>query len=481
MNVGDSIAEYEIVARLKAGGMAALYLGRRARAGGFAKTVAIKIVHEHLAENEEFISMFLDEARITARIEHPNVVHVHDLGEADGKYFLVMEYVPGCALSQLMRAIGKQRRRLSPVAATWIAMQTAAGLHAAHETTDDEGRPLGLVHRDVSPKNILLAYKGYVKLIDFGIAKAAGRATHTAAGLLKGTFRYMSPEQARGRALDARSDVFALGVVLWEMLTSRRLFDAENDLALLDQVRDPQIVPPGQLVGGIPPALDAVVMRALSKDPAARPETADAFRMELAQAVPGALATTARQIGELVSLTMGEPSSDPSMASSVVSALGKPLRVPRPAEVLQKLTLGPGEAAPMEGAAALKVAPQPTLVTPTGSAVHEVHSGVVAAGSSALDHAPTLVTPSHPASLDAAVANGATPAPAFTPMPTPLGARASGDATPAPDGFDGAPARRGGRRWLGLALGALLLVGAGVAGAVVMGGRGASPTSTPLA
>lgn len=381
MQVGDTIAGYEIVAKLKAGGMAALFLGRRQGAAGFAKHVAIKVVHDHLADDEGFVKMFLDEARITARIEHPNVVHVHDLGLANNHYFLVMEYVPSVSLTQLMRAVAKLGRRLSPEVATWIAMQIAAGLHAAHETTDDEGNPLGIVHRDVSPKNVLVAFKGYVKVIDFGIAKAAGRATKTTGGMLKGTFRYMSPEQARGRELDHRSDLYTLGIVLWEMLMMRRLFDAPNDLALLDMVREPEVVSPGRLIS-VPKALDKALMKALSKDPEQRPANCDEFRMMLASAVPGALRITAKQVAELIGASMAEKINvdhDPSVAS----ALGKPVTVQVPASVLDKMTRSP-DAILIDGAAALQ--PTPIVVTPTGQI--DPTSGIV----------PTMVTPtpSHP-------------------------------------------------------------------------------------
>ncbi len=450
MKVGDTIAGYDIVARLKAGGMAALYLGKRHGAAGFAKHVAIKVVHEHLADDENFIRMFLDEARITARIEHPNVVHVHDLGQADGHYFLVMEYVPSVALTQLLRAVAKLRRRLSPEVATWIAMQIAAGLHAAHETTDDEGNPLGIVHRDVSPKNILLAYKGYVKVIDFGIAKAAGRATKTQGGLLKGTFRYMSPEQARGKPLDARSDLYALGICLWEMLVLRRLFDADSDLALLDMVRDPKIVPPGKLVGGIPPELDRVLMKALSREPEDRQANCDELRAELARAVPEALRVTPRQVAELIGATMaGQASAD--VEPSVASAIGRPVTVQVPQAVIEKLTRSPDEGPLIAGSAALQT--QPLVVTPTGSQ-QEPSSGVV------VRDPPSTVTP--------------TPSAGGALEPAPSMGSSSKFAPPAPQG----KARRSGA--LVAALVAVpLLIGVGVVVAMTMRASG-GPVVEPL-
>lgn len=363
MRVGDNIAGYDIVAKMKSGGMAALYLGRRSRSGGFEKHVAIKVVHEHLSENEDFTVMFLDEARISASIEHPNVVHTHDLGTTEsGRDFLVMEYVPGVALSQVMRAFRQQQRRPTPAIATWIAMQVAAGLHAAHELTDEAGNLLGVVHRDVSPKNVLVAYKGYVKLIDFGIAKAADRIHHTQGALIKGTFRYMSPEQAHGTPLDRRTDIYALGIMLWELLTQRKLFDAPNDILLLDLVRNPKIPPPSSLAPDVPPALDAVVMKALSKDPAHRPPTTAAFQAALAAACPEALAVTQGEVAELIGLAMEGHVAGPE-DPSVRSAMGAP-RQPKPGSA-ERLTRNLGSALTTSGSAALSLDVVPSLVTPT--------------------------------------------------------------------------------------------------------------------
>jgi serine/threonine-protein kinase len=283
---GQRIADYELVANLRSGGMATLFLARRLGAAGFTRPVAIKLVHPELAGDDQFRQMFLDEALLASRIQHPNVVHVEELGEHQGAHYLVMEFVHGCSLAQLVRALIARGRRLSPAFAARIAMHVADALHAAHETRDERGRLLAVVHRDVSPENILIAYAGHVKLIDFGIAKAYGRRHKTQEGLLKGKFRYMAPEQAYTKPIDRRTDLYQLGIVLWEMLTQRRLFDGENDIELLQQVRDPKIVPPSAKVDRIPPALDAVVMAALAKDPARRPADAQTFARSLAKAVP---------------------------------------------------------------------------------------------------------------------------------------------------------------------------------------------------
>lgn len=317
--------------------MAALYLGRKTGAGGFAKYVAIKVLLDHMSEDPNFVSMFLDEARLSARIEHPNVVHIHGLGEEDGQHFLIMEYVAGCSLAQLQRAMHKQARRYAPTVVAFLGMQVAAGLHAAHEATDDNGESLHVVHRDVSPKNILVAFKGYVKLIDFGIAKVRDATSqNTSAGALKGTIRYMSPEQAFGRPIDRRSDIFALGIVLWEMLAGRTLFDAESDFAVLDQVRTAN-VPALSQITKVPPALERVVMKMLKLNPSDRFSTADEVQRALAMAVPEALSFSPQKLGELVGALLPSVPSGQEIDPSIASALGRPMALANAEEVLRRL------------------------------------------------------------------------------------------------------------------------------------------------
>jgi hypothetical protein len=285
-DVGDTIGEYRIVSKLSEGGMAALFLGRRTNGGPNDPPVAIKVIHESLSSDWQFVRMFVDEALISVRIRHPNVVRVDELGEQDNTYFLAMEYVHGCSLSELLRAMGKQGRRMRPEIAVWIGSQVAAGLHAAHEMSGHDGQLLGVVHRDVSPQNVLLALDGRVKLLDFGIAKAAGRAERTEAGVIKGKIRYMSPEQAAGEELDRRVDVYALGVVLWEMLTMRRFIEGKSDLEIIRKVRNPTAVPPSFRAEGIDPHIDDAVMAALAPDVRRRPPTCLALQRLLESAVP---------------------------------------------------------------------------------------------------------------------------------------------------------------------------------------------------
>jgi hypothetical protein len=303
---GQKVGDYEIVAKLREGGMATLFLGKRVGEAGFSRLVAIKVIHPDLANDEQFRQMFLDEALLSSRIDHPNVVHVEELRQFEGSHFLTMEFVHGCSLSQLQRALLARGRRLAPAFATRIAMHVADGLHAAHETCDERGRPLSVVHRDVTPENILLAYGGHVKLIDFGIAKAYGRKHRTMDGLLKGKFRYMAPEQAHGKPVDRRVDIYQLGIVLWEMLTLRRLFSAERDADLLASVQKPNVRAPSTLVDRIPPALDAAVMCALHPDPRRRPADAQAFARMLSKAVPSAHDVDSGALRALLLATMTE-------------------------------------------------------------------------------------------------------------------------------------------------------------------------------
>src|SRR5687767_9052553 len=207
--------------------MGVLYLARRVGPAGFARPVAIKVIHDHLAQNKRFCRMFIEEAKLSARIDDPHVVRVEEFGEAGGRYFLVMEYVHGVSLAQVLGVMRKRGGIPIPVGVA-IAMQMTAGLHGAHEATDEEGAPLGIVHRDVSPHNVLVSYKGHVRIIDFGIAKARQQSGgNTLTGSLRGKLAYMPPEQARSaKHVDRRADLYAVGLVLWEMLVGKRMFDA---------------------------------------------------------------------------------------------------------------------------------------------------------------------------------------------------------------------------------------------------------------
>jgi serine/threonine-protein kinase len=272
---------YELLKRLAGGGMGEVYLARQRGLAGFQKLVVIKTLLPHLCEDEEFIAMFTDEARLSAQLIHPNICQVFEFDEIGGNYYIAMEYLRGEDLRRLFRACQEQGRPLPLPLICRIVADAAAGLAFAHSLRDPAGRPYGIVHRDISPQNILVTLDGGVKIIDFGIAKAAGRAQHTRTGSLKGKCSYMSPEQASGEAVDARADIFALGIVLHELLTGRRLFKAEDDAQTLARVRECRVPPPSEVDPAIDAGLDPIVLKALEKDPARRYESAQELRLAL--------------------------------------------------------------------------------------------------------------------------------------------------------------------------------------------------------
>ncbi len=278
---GAFVGRYRIVDELGVGGMATVHLARADGPGGFQKWVALKRIHPHLAEDAQFIDMFLDEARIAARISHPNVAQVFDLGRAGNTYWLAMEYLHGEPLREVLRLIEDGAAPMPPEIAAKVCADAAEGLHAAHELRGRDGQPLGLVHRDVSPHNLFVTFEGGVKVVDFGVAKARGRLSDTHVGILKGKVAYMSPEQTRGEAIDRRTDVFALGVVLWELTTGRRLFRSDSDLETVARVQACRVPKPSSLVPGYPLALERIVMGALEPRPEARWPTARHFAREL--------------------------------------------------------------------------------------------------------------------------------------------------------------------------------------------------------
>nr|WP_225937556.1 protein kinase [Myxococcus sp. RHSTA-1-4] len=252
--------------RINIGGMAEVWRGKQFGASGFERLVAIKRILPNIAEDEEFISMFIDEAKISVQLTHANIASIYELGQIASSYFISMEYIPG----KDMRAIfDRCRKKGEPAPVPLVAFcisKMCEGLDYAHRKKDGMGRDMNIVHRDISPQNVLISYEGEVKVIDFGIAKAAGKATKTQAGILKGKFGYMSPEQIRGLPLDRRSDVFAIGVCLYEMLTGERLFVGDSDFSVLEKVRKAEVPPPSTYNRRIPEALEKIVLKALAKD-----------------------------------------------------------------------------------------------------------------------------------------------------------------------------------------------------------------------
>jgi serine/threonine-protein kinase len=271
----EMLGKYRLLGMMNAGGMAELLIALHAGPEGFSKVVALKRVLPHLSNEQSFIEMFLDEARLAARLDHANLVRVYDFGEADNRYFLAMEYLPG---EDASRVVARARKLGLPVPveiAAFIVSGAAAGLHFAHELTGEDGYPLGLVHRDATPSNILVTYYGTVKVLDFGVAKTAGKLHHTQTGMVKGKLSYLAPEQISGDAVDRRADVFALGLVLWELLAGRKLFQGDNPAAVAHTLMSPEPLPPPSTVRPeVPPELDAITLKALAKPVEERYQTA---------------------------------------------------------------------------------------------------------------------------------------------------------------------------------------------------------------
>ncbi len=278
------VGRYTLYGPIATGGMATVHFGRLKGPVGFARTVAIKRLHAHLARDPELVAMFIDEARLAARIRHPNVVGTLDVVAASREVLLVMDYVEGESLSKLVQ--GPPRQPVHPAIASAIFVNVLLGLHAAHEARSEHGEPLGIVHRDVSPQNILIGRDGIARVLDFGVAKASNRIAETADGNLKGKFSYMSPEQVLQRHVDRRTDIFAASSVLWETLTGRRLFTGDIPAAVVHEVVHAEVAAPSLFAPGISPALDALVLRGLAKDPRARWATAHEMAIALEQAGP---------------------------------------------------------------------------------------------------------------------------------------------------------------------------------------------------
>lgn len=274
--IPEALGKYKIIQRLAVGGMAELFLARVTGLEGFEKYVVVKRILPHHAEDSHFVDMFLDEAKLAARLDHQNIVQVHDIGQDDGAYFFVMEYLHGEDVQGLLKAASKRNQPIPLEHDLTIVTGVAAGLQHAHEKRDTDGLPLHIVHRDVAPSNIIVTYDGGVKLVDFGIARAHFRRSQTEAGRVKGKLSYMSPEQCRGEELDARSDIFTLGIVTYELTTMSRLFRVRrsNKLEVMERIVKGDIPPPSKRVDDYPPELEKIVMRSLRVDMGERYQTA---------------------------------------------------------------------------------------------------------------------------------------------------------------------------------------------------------------
>ena len=335
---GRQLGRYEVLTMLASGGMATVYVARAQGVAGFERLVAVKVLHPHLAHDEEFISMFLDEARLAARIRHPNAVGTLDISDTHGDgYFLVMEYVEGDHFGALLREAAKGGEKVATPVVARIVMDALGGLHAAHTLTDPTGQPLRLVHRDISPHNILVGADGAARITDFGVAKAQIRLSSTRDGQFKGKLSYMAPEQASSGQADQRSDLFSMAIVMWEGLTGRRLFRGENNADVLNKILNPDVPAPSTFDPALV-AFDPVAKRALSHDPDARYQTAEEFleAIEAAALSAGGVATP-RAVAREVKRWLGEKvERERKNIQDAMEALGRselvPGVLPRPME-----------------------------------------------------------------------------------------------------------------------------------------------------
>ncbi|MBI2567188.1 MAG: serine/threonine protein kinase [Candidatus Schekmanbacteria bacterium] len=274
MSIPTSLGKYEIVRKIAAGGMAEVYLAKQIGPGGFAKFVVIKNIHSHLCGDDEFTTMFINEARLAAMLNHQNIVQTYDFGATSGTYYLAMEYIRGHDLRAIYRACQAHGNKIPFQLAIYITQQICKGLHYAHRLAGDSGEPLGLVHRDISPQNVLISYEGEVKITDFGIAVIDNRGDEDQTGSFKGKISYMSPEQASGKPIDHRSDIFSVGIVLYELVVGQRLFQGDSDLETLRRIRSVDVPELTEVDPTLPPRMEQIIRRALAADPRLRYQTA---------------------------------------------------------------------------------------------------------------------------------------------------------------------------------------------------------------
>ncbi|HEX8169739.1 MAG TPA: TonB family protein [Thermoanaerobaculia bacterium] len=355
---GTKFGQYVLVEKIATGGMAEVWKARMRGVEGFQKIVAIKKILPHLSDNQDFIEMFVDEAKLAAQLNHNNIIHIYDLGKIQSSYYIAMEYIDGYDLKTILRRGEERDHPMSVELALFIASKIASALDYAHRKKDFEDREMGLVHRDVSPQNVLISQEGDIKLCDFGIAKAASKASHTQAGALKGKLQYMSPEQAWGRSIDRRSDIFALATVLFEMLTNRKLFTGDNELSILEQVREARVTAPSQFNDEVTPEIDRIVLKALQKDPANRYQTAGEMARDLDAILYSfrPTPTSADLAIYMHRMSSAEPVMMPQPAVETPAPLPTPAAAPMPVAVAAAAA-APIAAAPVAAAPSADFAP----------------------------------------------------------------------------------------------------------------------------
>lgn len=361
--------KYLLLDRINIGGMAEVWRGKSFGHGGFERLVAIKRILPNIAEDAEFIAMFIDEAKITVQLTHANIAQIYELGHIANSYFIAMEYIAGKDLRAIFDR-SRKRGEPAPIPLTChVISKVCEGLDYAHRKKDGVGRDMNIVHRDVSPQNLLVSYEGEVKVIDFGIAKAAGKATRTQAGILKGKFGYMSPEQIRGLNLDRRSDVFAVGICLYELLTGERLFIGDSDFSVLEKVRKAEIAPPSTYNQRIPSELEQIVLKALARDTADRYQ----YASEVAEDLQKFLITSGsvfgrKDVAEYMKATFAEDVEREKLRQQEYAELKPPATAPGGQQTYVSVTAAPTVGAD-DGSAQTYIPPRPSSPAPAAAAV----------------------------------------------------------------------------------------------------------------
>ena len=300
------VGRYEVLSHLATGGMAQIYLARQTGLGAFERHVVLKTILRERASDQRFVTMFLDEAKLAATLNHQNIAQVYEVDQADGAYFMAMEFVHGENVRAILETTLRRGWTIPLELAVMIVSGAAAGLHHAHERKGKQGQPLNIVHRDVTPANIMVGFDGSVKVLDFGIAKAEERATKTVGGTIKGKYGYMSPEQCKGKPIDRRSDIFALGIVLYELTTLRRAFKGNDDFETMKRIVAGDVILPSVAVAGYPRELEAIILTALANDPKARFQTSQEMTEALdAFAVRAKLTASSTAMGRFMSQLFG--------------------------------------------------------------------------------------------------------------------------------------------------------------------------------
>lgn len=385
------VGRYALYGEIASGGMATVHFGRLLGPVGFSRTVAIKRLHPQYAKDPEFVSMFLDEARLAARIQHPNAVATLDVVALEGELFLVMEYVQGETMARLFRTIRAGSYRVPPNIAAGIMTGVLYGLHAAHEAKAEQGTALGIVHRDVSPQNIMVGIDGVARVLDFGVAKAVGRTQTTRDGQIKGKLAYMAPEQLRGAWMDRRVDVYGAAVVLWEALTGRQCFDGDHEGVVFGKVIEGTIEPPSAHCSDMPAGLDAVVMRGMSRDPDQRYATARDMAVAIEDVISPA---SPRFVGEWVERVAGESLARRAERVKVIESITS-IALPPPASI-------PAPRPPSESHPSIQQADEPRPFVDEGP-TEPLPPGGIPQGAGSVSRAgfvvpePTPTTPATPA------------------------------------------------------------------------------------